>query len=58
MNNVDLDLLLLREFIKRFDCCKTNGNKETFDRDKMRSLSLALRKRNIETEKIEKIAMG
>jgi len=35
---------------------KSNGQKETFDRDKMyRSLSLALRKRNIETEKIEKI---
>ena len=35
---------------------KSNGQKETFDRDKMyRSLSLALRKRNIETEKIVKI---
>ena len=35
---------------------KTNGQKESFDRDKMyRSLSLALRKRDIETEKIEKI---
>ena len=35
---------------------KTNGQKEVFDRDKMfRSLSLALRKRNIEQEKIEKI---
>ena len=35
---------------------KTDGQKETFDRDKMyRSLSLALRKRDIETEKIEKI---
>ena len=35
---------------------KSNGQKETFDRDKMyRSLSLALRKRNVETEKIEKI---
>jgi transcriptional repressor NrdR len=35
---------------------KTNGEKETFDRDKMyRSLSLALRKRDVETEKIEKI---
>ena len=35
---------------------KSDGKKETFDRDKMyRSLSLALRKRNIETEKIEKI---
>ena len=34
----------------------TDGQKETFDRDKMyRSLSLALRKRDIETEKIEKI---
>ena len=35
---------------------KTNGQKENFDRDKMyRSLSLALRKRNVDTEKIEKI---
>ena len=35
---------------------KSNGQKETFDRDKMfRSLSLALRKRKIEQDKIEKI---
>ena len=35
---------------------KSNGQKEIFDRDKMyRSISLALRKRNIEQEKIEKI---
>ena len=35
---------------------KTNGQKEVFDRDKMfRSISLALRKRNIDQEKIEKI---
>ena len=35
---------------------KGNGQKEVFDRDKMfRSLSLALRKRNIEQDKIEKI---
>ena len=35
---------------------KNKGQKENFDRDKMfRSLSLALRKRNIESEKIEKI---
>tara|TARA_B100002052_G_scaffold283831_1_gene295135 strand:+ start:396 stop:848 length:453 start_codon:yes stop_codon:yes gene_type:complete len=35
---------------------KSKGQKETFDRDKMfRSLSLALRKRNIDNEKIEKI---
>ncbi len=35
---------------------KNNGQKENFDRDKMfRSLSLALRKRNIDNEKIEKI---
>ena len=35
---------------------KNNGKKETFDRDKMfRSLSMALRKRNIDQEKIEKI---
>jgi transcriptional repressor NrdR len=35
---------------------KTNKQKEIFDRDKMfRSLSLALRKRNIDQEKIEKI---
>ena len=35
---------------------KSDGQKESFDRDKMyRSLSLALRKRDIETEKIEKI---
>ena len=35
---------------------KGNGKKEIFDRDKMfRSLSLALRKRNIEQDKIEKI---
>ena len=35
---------------------KNNGQKETFDRDKMfRSLSLALRKRSIDNEKIEKI---
>ena len=35
---------------------KSNDQKESFDRDKMyRSLSLALRKRKIETEKIEKI---
>ena len=35
---------------------KTNDQKEVFDRDKMfRSLSMALRKRNIPQEKIEKI---
>ena len=35
---------------------KNKGQRENFDRDKMfRSLSLALRKRNIENEKIEKI---
>tara|TARA_B100001123_G_scaffold383149_1_gene454832 strand:- start:196 stop:648 length:453 start_codon:yes stop_codon:yes gene_type:complete len=35
---------------------KNNGQSETFDRDKMfRSLSLALRKRNVEQDKIEKI---
>ena len=35
---------------------KSNGQKENFDRDKMyRSLSLALRKRNVDGEKIEKI---
>ena len=35
---------------------KSNGQKEIFDRDKMfRSLSLALRKRKIEQDKIEKI---
>jgi len=35
---------------------KSKGQKENFDRDKMfRSLSLALRKRNVENEKIEKI---
>ena len=35
---------------------KSDGQKESFDRDKMyRSISLALRKRDIETEKIEKI---
>ena len=35
---------------------KSNGQKENFDRDKMfRSLSLALRKRNVDSEKIEKI---
>ena len=35
---------------------KSKGQRENFDRDKMfRSLSLALRKRNIETEKIEKV---
>ena len=35
---------------------KTNGQKENFDRDKMyRSLSLALRKRSVDNEKIEKI---
>ena len=35
---------------------KGNQQKETFDRDKMfRSLSLALRKRNIDQDKIEKI---
>ena len=35
---------------------KNNGKKENFDRDKVfRSLSLSLRKRNIEQDKIEKI---
>ena len=35
---------------------KSNGQKEVFDRDKMfRSLSLALRKRSIDQDKIEKI---
>ena len=35
---------------------KSNGQKENFDRDKMfRALSLALRKRSIDNEKIEKI---
>jgi transcriptional repressor NrdR len=35
---------------------KTKGQKEAFDRDKMfRSISLALRKRNIDQETIEKI---
>ena len=42
----------LRELV----VAKSNGQKEIFDRDKMyRSISLALRKRNIEQEKIEKI---
>ena len=35
---------------------KSKGQRENFDRDKMfRSLSLALRKRNIDNEKIEKV---
>ena len=35
---------------------KSNGQKEIFDRDKMfRSLSLSLRKRNVEQDKTEKI---
>ena len=35
---------------------KSNGQKEVFDRDKMfRSLSLSLRKRNVEQDKTEKI---
>ena len=35
---------------------KSNGQKEIFDRDKMfRSLSLALRKRTVDQDKIEKI---
>ena len=35
---------------------KSKGQKENFDRDKMfRSLSLALRKRSVDNEKIEKI---
>ena len=35
---------------------KSKGQNENFDRDKMfRSLSLALRKRNIDNEKIEKV---
>ena len=35
---------------------KSNDQKETFDRDKMfRSLSLSLRKRNVEQDKTEKI---
>ncbi len=35
---------------------KSRGQKENFDRDKMfRSLSLALRKRSVDNEKIEKI---
>ena len=35
---------------------KSSNKKEVFDRDKMyRSISLALRKRNIDQEKIEKI---
>ena len=35
---------------------KSNGQKETFDRDKtFRSLSLALRKRKVDQDKIEKI---
>ena len=35
---------------------KSNGKKETFDRDKtFRSLSLALRKRKVDQDKIEKI---
>ena len=35
---------------------KSNGQKETFDRDKMfRSLSLSLRKRNVDQDKTEKI---
>tara|TARA_B100001123_G_C14609169_1_gene749156 strand:+ start:7 stop:459 length:453 start_codon:yes stop_codon:yes gene_type:complete len=35
---------------------KTNGKKEVFDRDKMyRAISLALRKRTVDQDKIEKI---
>ena len=35
---------------------KTNGQKEVFDRDKMyRAISLALRKRTVDQDKIEKI---
>ena len=42
----------LRDFV----IIKTNDKKEAFDRDKMfRSISLALRKRNIDQETIEKI---
>ncbi|MBI28314.1 MAG: Transcriptional repressor NrdR [Alphaproteobacteria bacterium MarineAlpha5_Bin11] len=38
---------------------KKNNQKEIFDRDKIfRSISLALRKRNIEQEKIERIVNG
>ncbi len=42
--------------LRDLEVVKSKGQKESFDRDKMfRSLSLALRKRNIENEKIEKI---
>ncbi len=42
--------------LRDLEVMKSNGQKEVFDRDKMyRSISLALRKRNIEQEKIEKI---
>ena len=46
------EIIQLRDLI----VIKSNGQKETFDRDKMfRSLSLALRKRKVEQDKIEKI---
>ena len=42
--------------LRDLEVIKSNSTKETFDRDKMyRSISLALRKRNIDQEKIEKI---
>ena len=42
--------------LRDLEVIKSNNTKETFDRDKMyRSISLALRKRNIDQEKIEKI---
>ena len=46
------EIIQLRDLV----VIKSNDKKETFDRDKMyRSISLALRKRNIDNEKIEKI---
>ena len=47
---------LERKQIRDIIVIKNNNKKESFDRDKMfRSLSLALRKRNVDQEKIENI---
>ena len=46
----------IRQLLRDLVVVKSNGQKEIFDRDKMfRALSLALRKRTVDQDKIEKI---
>ena len=45
--------------LRELTVVKTNGKRETFDRDKLlRSMTIALRKRPVEPERIERVVNG